>query len=391
MALLCVEIQRVHETTDYLAPRKCLLPPIPELQDAVELLDEAANALLADEFDRARSLLRMADMPVVHAYASRIMGRIDKDIHRYRPVRSIAAMPASATKTVQRMPSRSVERAIYQRDGYRCRFCGCPIVLGAARSAMRALIPDAIPWGRTTKDQHGAFFALTATLDHLVPHAKGGTNETDNLLTTCWPCNFGRGDALIEEIGLLDPRSRPPVIDGWDGLIRMLAHKTQILAPTRLAVKRSVPNNDAADIHARSRPAADVLSHQAWFDELNCFHDSASARLLRFLDECKELQISWKLNKILLVYVQAKDMPISVFGIERTGDVNVPWWIGPHKRHSRAFAEAIADAVPEAVAYESPKMWQVRKAGRKLTIVELLKAAPAIKAAFKELNLALMG
>ena len=229
----------MHETIGYLAPRKCLLPPIPELQDAVELLAQAANALLAGYFDHARNLLQAADMPVVHAYASRIMGRVDREIHRYRPVDSIAATLSPTVRAMQRMPSSSVERAIYQRDGYRCRFCGCRVVLGAARSAMRTLVPDAISWGKRSKDMHGAFFALTASLDHLVPHARGGGNEGDNLLTTCWPCNFGRGDALIEEIGLIDPRSRAPIIDEWDGLPRMLTQQTKALALASQEAKRS--------------------------------------------------------------------------------------------------------------------------------------------------------
>ena len=163
----------MHERPEYLTLRDCLYPPIPQLHEVAELLSEAANALLADEFNRARDLLRMADMPVVHSYASRIMGRIDKDIHRYRPLQGRADKPAPSMKAIQRRPSLTVEQVIYRRDGYRCRFCGCRVVLGAARDAMRALVPEAIPWGRRSKDLHGAFFALTATLDHLVPHSWG--------------------------------------------------------------------------------------------------------------------------------------------------------------------------------------------------------------------------
>lgn len=59
--------------------------------------------------------------------------------------------------------------AILQRDGFRCRYCGTP--------------------------------AATAELqvDHVVPVAKGGTNDPANLVTACWLCNIGKSDASLAE------------------------------------------------------------------------------------------------------------------------------------------------------------------------------------------------
>lgn len=382
----------MHENFERLAPRDCLHPPIPQLHEAADLLGGAADALLAREFDHARNLLRMADMPVVHAYASRIMGRLDANIHRYLPMQDVADTPAPSSKAAQRMPSRSVEWAIYQRDGYRCRFCGCRVVLRAARDAMRALVPDVIRWGRRSKDMHGAFFALTATLDHVVPHSRGGTNDTNNLLTTCWPCNFGRNSALIEEMSLLDPRLRPPVLDTWDGLGRMLTPKLKPAVRVNGSKERPTPNDSGKSDAPHASHAGDVPAQQAWFDQLDRRHQGATARLLRFLEECRELQVSWRLNEVLLIYVPSKDGLLSVFGIEPDGKAQVPWWIGPHKRHFQPFAEAVAAAVPGAVAYETPRMWCVRKTGcnprsrQNLTVTDLLDAAPAIKSALSALN-----
>ena len=160
-------------------------------------------------------------MPIFHAYASRVMGKVDRDIHRYRLIEGHATEQRTLAKVAQRMPAASVEADICRRDGYRCCFCGCRVVLKGARSIMRRLIPDAIPGGAADKNKQAAFYALTATVDHLVPHAKGGDNSLGNLLTTCQPCNFGKGNWLIEEIGFLGPRSYPPVADAWDGLRRI--------------------------------------------------------------------------------------------------------------------------------------------------------------------------
>ena len=56
--------------------------------------------------------------------------------------------------------------------------------------------------------------------DHLLPHARGGTNDFENMLVTCAPCNCGRDNLTLEEVGLSDPRLREPVRSAWDGLER---------------------------------------------------------------------------------------------------------------------------------------------------------------------------
>jgi hypothetical protein len=59
--------------------------------------------------------------------------------------------------------SKRRRRAIYQRDRYRCVWCGC----------------------YCSSD--------TLTLDHVTPRAHGGTHATRNLVTACLSCNSARG------------------------------------------------------------------------------------------------------------------------------------------------------------------------------------------------------
>ena len=128
------------------------------------------------------TLLRQADMPVLFDYARRLMGREDHEVHRRR---ASDESPVKAEKVFARMPGAAETLALHARDGWRCRFCGCRVVSGRARSAVRASLPGALPWGEG-EGYHAAFFAMTASVDHVVPHSAGGTNEPGNLVTACW-------------------------------------------------------------------------------------------------------------------------------------------------------------------------------------------------------------
>lgn len=59
---------------------------------------------------------------------------------------------------------------IFKRDGFKCQYCGAhpPTVL--------------------------------LHVDHIVPVAAGGENDTDNLVTACQPCNAGKGARALSEV-----------------------------------------------------------------------------------------------------------------------------------------------------------------------------------------------
>lgn len=63
--------------------------------------------------------------------------------------------------------------AIYLRDGLACSYCGDAVENGAALS-----------------------------LDHVVPHIHGGTNEVSNFVTCCRKCNSTRGSRSIEDFAV---------------------------------------------------------------------------------------------------------------------------------------------------------------------------------------------
>lgn len=73
-------------------------------------------------------------------------------------------------------------RAVFARDGGRCQYCG-----DAAES-----------------------------IDHVVPRAKGGPHDWDNVVAACRPCNVRKRDRLLHETSMtLRSTPRAPSGNAW--------------------------------------------------------------------------------------------------------------------------------------------------------------------------------
>ncbi len=137
-------------------------------------------------------------------------------------------LPAKAVLDGPCIPA-GVRREVLDRDGYFCRFCGIPVIWQKARKAMLDAYPETIRWGARNAEKHTAFQALDLDFDHVLPRSRGGRNTPENLVVSCAPCNCGRGNWTLEEVGVMDPRSTPadaraipPEFTTWDGLKRVL-------------------------------------------------------------------------------------------------------------------------------------------------------------------------
>ena len=115
------------------------------------------------------------------------------------------------------MPSAAIVREVYERDFWACRWCGTPVIADKPIKAMHKQFPATFYKGTTNDSMHGLMLSSRVSLDHVLPHSFGGTNDIENLVTSCWPCQFGRGNDLIERLGLSDPREREPIPTDWDG------------------------------------------------------------------------------------------------------------------------------------------------------------------------------
>jgi 5-methylcytosine-specific restriction endonuclease McrA len=121
-----------------------------------------------------------------------------------------------------RMPDRKIKTELIQRDGYNCVFCGIPVIRKEIRIYINKHYPNALEWGRKNIEQHAAFQAMWLQYDHILPHSRGGNNDINNLVITCAPCNFGRMEFTLPEVGIKDPRETVKVKSNWDGLERII-------------------------------------------------------------------------------------------------------------------------------------------------------------------------
>lgn len=204
-----------------LVSRNCLRDAIPEIKLAADLLDEAVSAHLSGQSAQAELLIIRANMPAIREWTESLWG---KNSPYVRPRLSHGAKPPIVElrpREEQRMPNPEEQRALHSRDGYHCRFCGIPVIRKAIRVRLKNLYPNALPWGRVNVTQHAAFQAMWAQYDHIIPHANGGTNDLNNVVVTCAPCNYGRMNYSLEELGLNDPRTREAITSTWDGLERL--------------------------------------------------------------------------------------------------------------------------------------------------------------------------
>ncbi len=205
--------------------RRFIKEPVPEIFEAAELLRGAVDAHLAGNTTRASYLFRTANMPKIREWAESIWGLGWKKLIQPQIIEGAPAFIPKGDRHPNRMPNRAEEAEIIARDGYHCRFCSIPVIHKRIRVRAKMLYPEDVTWGSTNISQHAAFQTMWLQFDHLLPHSRGGTNDIDNVVITCAPCNYGRSEYIIEELGLMNPFDQEPVKSSWNGLEHLVQTK----------------------------------------------------------------------------------------------------------------------------------------------------------------------
>jgi len=136
-----------------------------------------------------------------------------------------------------RQPSKSQMELVFQRDGYHCRYCSLRIIPNYVFDLFGRIVGlDVFATGGRAEQRHGAALTFRGCADHVVPHFLGGKTDLDNLVTACWPCNFGKDRFTCDEIGIEDPRLRPRLASNeWDGLVSLVPQLQVVVAKSAAA------------------------------------------------------------------------------------------------------------------------------------------------------------
>lgn len=110
---------------------------------------------------------------------------------------------------------------LFARDKWRCRYCGIRVAGNRKhfkKFAQAIDMPELIA-GRTDESRHGLYLMLMASYDHVRPVIQEGTNDSTNLVTACWCCQFGKYKYSLDDLGLAGPINLELVVsDSWAGL-----------------------------------------------------------------------------------------------------------------------------------------------------------------------------
>jgi 5-methylcytosine-specific restriction endonuclease McrA len=178
----------------------------------VQQVQLAAEYHLAGKRNDADVMLRSIDHDALRRERADFMARI--------PPRNPAIQPIIRERRTQ--PEIKAQLAMFIRDRFSCRYCGKRTIFTPILRLLSRLYPDALPYHPNWKfgAGHPIYWTHSASCEHVVPIARGGTSAPDNLVTTCYLCNDAKSSALIQELGWT---LQPPSTAYWDGLTTLYA------------------------------------------------------------------------------------------------------------------------------------------------------------------------
>jgi 5-methylcytosine-specific restriction endonuclease McrA len=125
-----------------------------------------------------------------------------------------------------KQPTESLKRKVYERDGYRCRYCAMHVFTRSKGSRIHKLIKafsDLTPGlhlingslygsgknGGIKNVDYAKFLWSLAAPDHVIPRSHGGPTDLDNLVTSCSGCNYSKMDLTLEQMNVHPPKTLP--------------------------------------------------------------------------------------------------------------------------------------------------------------------------------------
>ncbi|HUT99737.1 MAG TPA: HNH endonuclease [bacterium] len=159
-----------------------------DVQGPADVVARVCGALLREDCDAARAIA-VAEYPFIrHANTGR----------KYTELQSMR---------------------VFLRDRFTDRYSGARLVFPATLRLLSKVMPEEFPAHPNWKmsDCHIVYWELFPTIDHVVPVARGGSDDEPNWVTTSMLRNAAKSNWTLGELGW-SLRSVDPD-DAWDGLV----------------------------------------------------------------------------------------------------------------------------------------------------------------------------
>ncbi len=204
------------ETNPSAWPSHCLIPYPAEFDSQIDKLGQALKLANTDP-DLSRDIVKSIDSEEMKRWFIDVALKSGAWRAKYSGVSGLDVKNSRRRKVI----SQKRLEALFERDKWRCRYCGIRIAGNRKhfkKFAKSISMPELVS-GRTDESRHGIYLMLMASYDHVKPHSEGGSNDESNLVTSCWSCQFGKYKYSLEELGLQNPFKREPeALGDWCGL-----------------------------------------------------------------------------------------------------------------------------------------------------------------------------
>lgn len=217
------------------------LPPPTWFEEQALLFRDAAEKAANGERDRAVQILRTIKSDEMRAWFDE-HGQMS-GWHRVKRLGIPAPRVSPQIFDTVRSPAR-YEKFVFERDFYTCRYCGLRLISKGTLTAFEhAVTASEFRTQGTNAQQHGVVHAFKIVADHVVPFKRGGRTSPHNLVSSCPACNYGKYNYTLEQLGINDPRDRPPVKSDWNGLTSLID-----------GLKRNSLSTQKSPVRANGRP-----------------------------------------------------------------------------------------------------------------------------------------
>lgn len=180
--------------------------PIPSV------IEDTVKAILANDLNSAKKYIKTIHEKELYFEREALLKKTQNKRKKH----------SNITKT-QRSGHDSYKKVVFETNNYTCCYCNRKTIDLEVLKVISRVIPDVFPYHKNWKfsETHILYWVYSTSLEHVIPLALGGKNDSSNMRASCYLCNDAKSDIKLEDLGW----ELSPNIDNenhWRGLTEYL-------------------------------------------------------------------------------------------------------------------------------------------------------------------------